>query len=289
MNTKNILTLAITLTLGVILAGSLLMPVIADAQENAGAETELTNTVRGSYTYNIWDGEDVTFEFVKGNPNTFAVNGDTVTITSTQQILIASNFFSMRTGGLPANPGINYQYLGVTAGAEDTLTYAIANGEYTLTIGSTVLTGTLDWMVYAVADGETGTSGLGQLTTPTNAFYTSKADNIVVLGNVYTTGDNDTYFAYYNGELTVNEDYADSSKVNIVRSVANGYTNIYNTTLAVTVGDESFTPYQILAPIKVTGNEADNALISLYGAIPIMVIISLVLLGVGAIYTKRND
>lgn len=285
----NILTLVITLVVGIILAGALLAPVVADAQEHAGPIAEKTNTVRGVYTYNIWDGEDVTFEFTEGTSNTYTVNGETVTLTAQQNILIASNFFSMRTGGQEANPGINYQYLGTTSGAQATLSYVIEDGAYTLTIGETVLSGTLEWMVYAVADGKTGTSGLGQLTTPTSAFYTSNLNNLVVLGNVYTTGDNDTYFAYYNGDLTVNEAYADVSEVVISKSTTAGYSNIYDTTLSVKVGDETFTPYHILAPIKVTGNETNPGLSSLYGAIPIMVIVAILMVAVGAIALRRAD
>lgn len=287
MNNKMI-PLVLTIVVGVILAGSVLMPIIADAQEHAGPAAEKTNTVRGVYTYNIWDGEDVTFEFTEGTPNAYAVNGETVTLTAQQNILIASNFFSMRTGGQEVNPGINYQYLGTASGAQATLSYVIEDGAYTLTIGETVLTGTLEWMVYAVADGKTGTSGLGQLTTPTSAFYTSNLNNLVVLGNVYTTGDNDTYFAYYNGDLTVNEAYADVSEVVISKTTTAGYSNIYDTTLSVKVGDETFTPYHILAPIKVAGNEANSGVSSLYGVIPVLVIVSLLVAAIGVVATRKD-
>jgi hypothetical protein len=288
MEPKNVLQMVIAVAIGVIMLGPL-ASVVAGAQENVGPETNLTNSVSADYTYNLWNGEDITFEFTKGTPNTYSVNGETVTLNAAQQILIASNFFSMRSGGLPANPGINYEYLGSTAGAEDTLSYVIENGEYTLTIGDTVLTGTLDWMVYAVADGKTGTSGLGQLTTPASAFYTSNANKIVVLGNIYTTGDNDTYYAYYDGKLTVNEDYEDNSKVNIVKTIANGYTDIYSTTLSVSIGEETFTPYFVLAPITISGHEASESMYDLLGVIPLLVTIGLILGIVGVVAVRRLE
>lgn len=289
MDLKNIGGIVAGLVIAVVLLASVLVPIISTAMITIGEEASFDNTVRETYTYNVWDGEDVTFVFTKDNTaNTYTVNGDSVTLTAAQNILIASNFFSMRTGGQATNPGINYQYQGLTAGAEATLTYAISNGAYTLTIGETVFTGDLEWMVYAVADGETGTSDLGQLTTPSSRFYTSDAQNIVVLGNIYTTGDNDTYYAYYNGDLTVNEEYASMSSVDISKTVKDGYTNIYNTSVTVQIGEESFTPYFILAPITVNGNEASGAMYDLLGIIPLLVTVGILMGIVTAVFVRRE-
>lgn len=287
----NVLTLAITLTLGIILAGSLLVPVIEDAQTNIGPEVTVNNTVREpSLNYNMWDGSDITISFtVSGSTGTYSINGEaqtTILTSTTQSIVFASNDVCARIGGTSAPATLNVQHIGDTSGSTYSFTYVIENGEYTFTqLNHDPITGTVDWLIYAADEGD---YNAGTINTPTSPFYTTDADKLVILGNVYTTGDKDTFYAYYDGELTVNEDYADNSSVTINKTIADGYTDIYSTTVTVNVGDESFTPYFILAPKSVAGHEVSNV-DGLLGAIPIIVIVSLVLLGVGAIYTKRND
>lgn len=287
----NILTLAITLTLGIILAGSLLVPVIEDTQTNIGPEVTLNNTVRNpNLNYNMWDGSDITISFtVSGTTGTYSINGEaqtTILTSNAQRIVFASNDVCARVGGSSAPGTLNVQHIGDTSGNTYSFTYVIENGEYTFTqLNHDPITGKVDWLIYAADEGD---YNAGTISTPTSPFYTTDADKLVILGNVYTTGDNDTFYAYYDGELTVNEDYADNSSVTINKTIADGYTDIYDTTVTVNVGDESFTPYFILAPKTVTGHEVSDV-DALLGAIPVLVIIGLVLAGVGAIFVKNRD
>lgn len=291
MEKTNLLTLVVTLTVGIILAGSLMMPVIADAQLTAGPATTLTNEKYASenYKYNIWDGSDIVLEYTPSpdisTPGIFTVNGESVTLLGiSQRIVLASNDFASRSGGTAVSV-LNSQFVESTTQLGNTaFTYTITNKEYTLELGNNTYTGTVDWLVYATDDGD---ANLVQL-KDTNAFYTSYQDKIVVLGNIYTTGDNDTFYSYFGGDLTVNAAYADESSVDLTKVRKDGYTDIYNTTITVNVGDESFTPFFILAPEVVNGHEAD-ATFSLLGVLPILVIIGLVLAGMSAIFVRTRD
>lgn len=287
----NVLTLAITLTLGIILAGSMLMPVITDAQTNIGPAATMTNEkpAGANYNYTLWDGADISFEYSSTeSSSTYTINDETFSlISSEQRIILASNDFATRSGGNSELFILNSQFVGSTTQYNNSdFSFVIENKEYTLEIGGQTYTGHVDWLVYASDDGN---AGLIQLKTPSAPFYTSNANDLVILGNIYTTGDNDTFYSYYKGQLTVNEAYADESSVTITKTEVSGYTDIYSTTISVNVGDESFTPFFILAPEKATGHEASGAAYSLLGAIPIIVIIGLVLAATAAIVVKRND
>lgn len=292
----NILTLAITLALGVILAGSLLVPIIEDTQTNIGPSVTLDNAAYPveNYKYTIWDGSDITLSYVASpdisTAGVYSVNGEAVTLQGTaQRIIIASNDFASRSGGTVV-PVLNTQYVESTAQLGNAaFTFTVVDKAYTLEITSggttNTYTGVVDWLVYATED---GTAGLIQSLYTTSPFYTSNTDDIIVLGNIYTTGDNDTFYSYYKGQLTVNEAYADESSVSITKTAVSGYTDIYNTQIEVNVGDETFSPFFILIPEKVTGHEISDY-DALLGAIPVLVIVGLVLVGVGAIFVKRND
>lgn len=287
----NVLTLIITLVVGVILAGSLLGPVVGDAQTTLGTPANVENSapVGTNYDYTIWDGSDITFAYTGTDAGgTYTINGEQFTLlSSNQRIIIASNDFATRSGGNETAFILNSQYIGVTTQFSNVdFTYTITDKQYTLELGGSTYTGSVDWLVYAAPDGN---SGLIQCGNPNEPFYTSNTNNIIVLGNIYTTGENDTFYSYYNGDLSVNETYADESSITINKTVADGYTDIYNTTVAVNIGDETFTPYFILIPNNVSGHEAAGATYTLVGVIPIMVIVAILMIAVGAIAYRRAD
>ena len=288
MNNK-LIPIVITLVVGIILAGSVLMPVLNDAQKDLGNPTIANNTMKSDdFNYTIWKGEDFSLVYESG---TVTINGEDATAYylagGNQRIVIASNDFATRTGGTADNPTLNSEYIGDTSGWGSGFSFTVTDGQYSLVKGTAAaVTGTLKWMVYA---DENGTANLGMVSDSSNAFYTSNVENLIVLGNIYTTGENDTFYSYYNGELTVNEAYADSSNVTITKTIANGYTDIYATTITVNVDGESFTPYFVLTPKAIAGHEAAGASYSLLGAIPVMVIVALIMGAVGMIVVKRND
>lgn len=285
----NVLTLIITLVVGIILAGSLLGPVISDAQKTIGTPTTVTNVMNtSSPNYTIWDGSDIVIEYDATN-KVYSIDGVSNNFAAaTQRILVASNDFACRNGGSTDNPQILSQYVTEAAQISHTsFTFRVINKSYSFEVpGVDPYVGTLEWMVYAE---DSGTTNLGQINQSAGTWYTSEQDKLIVLGNIYTTGENDTFYSYYDGDLTVNSAYEDVSSVTINKTLAEGYTDIYATTITINIGDESFTPYFILTPKTVEGHEASGGAYSLLGAIPIMVIVALLMIAVGAIAYRRAD
>lgn len=307
MEGSKLLTIIVTVTVGIIFVGSLMAPVVNDIQKTAGTPATLNNaTVNEGFTYEIWDGEAITLQYTGGQfgsestplDSKYTINDESsgLTVTQpTQRVVFASDAFCARIGGGSSTTiTINSQYIGSTTQyTEASFKFEIeTGGAYTLTINyqseidKIEYTGTITWLVYGKGNGD---ANLVQIATPSSPFYTSDANDVVVLGNIYTTGDNDTFYAYYDGKLTVNPTYADVSSVNIGKTLTDGYTDVYDTTVTVNVGDESFTPYFILAPADVSGHESAGAEYSLYGAIVLLAIAAILLLGVRAILWNDRD
>lgn len=292
MDPKRITAVIVSAILGVILLVTVVAPIVSDGQKDVGPVTTIGNTMRqGDFNYNIWDGSNITISFtVSGTTGTYSINGveqTSILTYNTQRIVFASNDVCARIGGANSPGTINVQHIGDTNGATYSFTYEIVNGDYTFTqLNHDPITGHVDWLVYAADE---GTANLGTLLDPTQPFYTTAADKLVILGNVYTTGENDTFYSYYDGDLTVNEEYTDVSKVEITRTIADGYTDIYSTTVTVNIGDESFSPYFVVAPKAVTGHEATGSLYSMLGVIPIVIAIGVVLGVVSMAIANRYD
>ena len=276
--------MVVALVGAVILTG--FIPVLGATQENIGEPVTVNNVIRTpELNYTFWDGSDIELSYTADG---YSVNGElqnSILDSTSQRIAIASNVVCCRIGGNSIPASFNTQLVGWTQGYTTTMVLSIVDGVASLTIGSNpVQTVDIDWLVYA---DKNGTYNIGTLNAPTTPFYTSNTDKIVILGNVYTTGDNDTFYAYYDGELTVNDEYADVSSVAITRTLSNGYTDIYDTSVVVNVGDESFTPFFILAPKTVTGHSATGAMYDIYGLIPLIVAVGLLMFVITAILIRR--
>lgn len=288
MNVKS-LGMIVGAVIAIVLFSSVLLPIVSDAQKDLGTPVTATNTA-GAYLYSEWDGSDMTIEYVAatGLPDGLTINGETtgLTFSRTPSILIASNDFAVRTGGSSSQgaiPVINYLGETATSSSNRSFTIEITDGAYSLTVSNVeVLTGTIDWLIVADVEGDLGISQVPQ----SEPFYMSESDNFIVLGSIYVTGENDTFYSYYNGDLTVNADYADVSSISISKELAEGFTDIYDTTVIVTIGEETFTPFYILAPLSVSGHAASGANYSLVGVIPIIVIVGIILAVIGVALTR---
>ena len=291
MDPKRITMVIVSAIIGVILLVTVVSPIVADGQTTSGTAAEVTNPkpAGANYDYKIWDGSDITFGFTSTDAGgTYTINGEPFALLSSEQrIILASNDFAARSGGNETVFVLNSQYIGSdTQFSNADFTYTITNKQYTLELGGSTYTGSVDWLVYATTDGN---AGLIQCRNINEPFYTSTTNNIIVLGNIYTTGDNDTFYSYYNGDLSVNEAYADESSIAINKTLVDGYTDIYNTTVAVNIGDETFTPYFILIPETVTGHAASGAVYSMLGVIPIVIAIGIVMAIVGMAIVNRYE
>lgn len=289
----NILTLAITLTLGVILAGSLLIPVIDDAQRTAGPEITKTNATGdwNSYMREIKDGD--TLVITVGSPNTtYELNGVTVNNiegnpSSAYHSLIFSDVFNIASRGVSGGIDVNSnQSTSSTTMGSCVIEYN--SGTFTLTPSSGDTTpieypgATWGYIMCNQSEADYYES----IRTGQYGFYIS-SENDVICSGLYETGSNDTFYWYHNGISGVSEDFTIDTE--ITKTLVQGTTDIYTGAISITIGDESFTPYRIMIPIEVDGHESSGAAYSLYGAIPIIVIVGLIVAALGAIAVKNRD
>lgn len=308
MNNK-LIPLIMTLVVGIILAGSLLVPVLSDAQKTIGPETTLTNnslivlrelengdvlecvrTVTGDTATDVWTLNGETVAGPTGGANSWNVglmsDGIYLAVNAESNSAVAS-WYSMNA--TTTNP--SYLSGGGSSGAH----YGIVALDGTITIYSdygsesptTITTKTYTWgyVVCPYADGEYCAAvphGVGLVKSP---------DQVILCG-AYTTGDLDTMYYYKDGQTYVSET-AYTMTANIATAVHTGTTDIYDATVSVDIanGDdvESFTPYRILVPYEVTGHKASGASYSLLGAIPIIVIAALIVAAIGMVAVRRND
>lgn len=272
--------LVIALVVGGLLIGGLLAPTVAGIQDTVGNKATVTNTGINTAPIEYWDGEAMEYEWDYVN-KVLTLNDEPLTLTA-NQMLFGTDTFTIWTR---ANATARLAALGDTIDVTNSDFSAVINadGTYTLTRGSTVYEGTITWGIY---QDENGSANLVQGVRSSAGYKTSTADDVIILGNLYTTGENDTYYAYRNGELTVDEQYADVSSVTISKTLIDGYTDIYTTTITVNVGEESFTPYYAVVPKEVHGHETAGPAYVMFGVIVLLGIVMLVVVAANGIRNK---
>lgn len=302
----NILTLAITLTLGVILAGSVLMPVIDDAQNDLGNPITLTNTspivLREAHEGDVLK---VVRTVTDGTAaDTWTLNGDVCLgptgSADTWNVGIMSDglYLSINSPGngavgswlsIPNNGNLS-NLSGVSGGVAQS--YQITFNADTMVLENvtatptTIATVPYTWAYVLCPYGQ----GEYCAAMPNGAGLV-KDPNQIILSGLYYTGELDTTYCYNKVAFVGKTDY--SMTANITTALHEGTTDIYDANVTVTITDgtdsETFTPYRILVPYEVSGHATAGAAYSLLGALPIIVIIGLVLAATAAIMVKRDD
>lgn len=283
----NILTLAITLTIGVILAGSLLMPVIIDAQTTMGDPITYTNT--SSY------GEIYVTEDISGT-HTIVMDAESNTITYDSEVISSPTrgYIVVTDAIVVVNQGA---YITICYGSDTYQFNASWGNSYDITFedgtatmirtssGGTQTTFTKEytWIGYKVASG----GNYINMSSDANK-YLSNMNNLLSVG-YYSSGDNDTFYCLKDGEITISETTFTASVALSSTDIVSGTTDVYYAYPVISVDEESYTPYVWAVQKEIYGHQTAGASYELLGAIPIIVIIGLVLAGVGAISIRNRD
>lgn len=310
---NKIVMISIAAVIGIIVLGSVLMPILDDARETAGAEIVKTNAGTGHTFKEMVAGDVLYCHSVYANStrtDTWTLNGDTVlnegiSGLTWDWILISDSFFaqvnapsnpSLGTGqAISSNPGATIYYPGAnsevsdreykwTMGNDGALTFELWNDG----VAGTGAVFTTTW-AYVVSTIEDGAYMSAQLTT--NPYYARLDNKDVILAGNYTTGDLDTGYYYgKDGVLTVlNSSY--TGTVNFTQDLTDGTTDIYDTKLTVTITDgndsEEFSPYRALVPYQVSGHESSGSAYQIYGAIPVL-IVAAILLGIAGLVIRSR-
>lgn len=275
---NNLLTLIITLVVGVILAGSLLAPVVADARTITSTEVNYTND---STLFKMASADETaTISLASG---TVTLNGAEVTKTSNSNILL-SDAFSVDQILYQGNWLTRAWYKDSIALSYPTafdLTFENGTVTGTVTSGGNTndINDTYTYLYYADAAGN-----FTQISNTFGDIYVNSTKDIILAG-LYYTGSNSTTYSYIDGNFELEGDYTGSVDFD-TESV--GIDIVKVTGITVTIGEETFTPYRFLIPSEVTGH-TETSISSLLGVIPIMVIVAILMLAVGAIAYRRAD
>lgn len=300
MEKTNLLTLVVTLTLGIILAGSLLMPVISDA-----TETERTFTNDGlirmdkvdtDYSASIfWDHTDPTVITV--NDETYELPQNlpiALTVGGTEEFFIRYN-----TDAVYIFQNNSTMAASVTNGTD--LTVTIANGEITSTDGTYTITFTYSDSLFIVSD-----KGKYVMKNTSEAAYVKGDSDIHAYGRTYLTGTINTACNFaIDGTITDGftiEGWGTTSTITateytVTSEVVAGYVDLHKfTKIDFTASDGTNTATatygQVIVPYEVTAeltNHLNSGEIAIMNALPIMIIVALVVMAAGALYLKRDD
>lgn len=283
MEKTNLLTLVVTLTVGIILAGSLLMPVITDA-------TTTEKTFENGKLYYMTDlGEDsITYTF---DGTKWIVDGEDANfVISDATTLIAGNDFIVRSNGqVRGSTTIN------PTNMEITVTASGVSGTYNS--GANTISISADVYYCAV------TEKTDYVLCPYNVpVYLHKDSEILADGQSGISSGNATVFRI---EGSIDDGFTVTpvnSGVTVSDLVCNyeavdGYIDLYKvnsitfkTTYNAEERTQTYSSY--IVPASVTSeltNHLNNGEIALMNALPVIVIIGLVLAGVGAIFIRNRD
>lgn len=297
---NKVVSVVLTLTIGVILAGSVLMPVLSDAMA-----TEDTFSNEG-YFYLDEFTDEYTFEWDATDPTTMTVNGESFTYSNTSGLtvsLVLGEKFAVRMGN--SNPSINFygngSYVSTSAG-NPTFTLTYSEGSVTATNGTATKTIESVTAIYGIVE-----SGDYVMKKSSAVAYLNSGSDIVADSTIYASGQtysgNNNIFWHLEGTID-NISYPDTfnSSLTITNETLNGeYSSTHNdlyelTNIQFTATTNTAVVYNVTAsyfvvPAEVTAERsvhftADE--IAIIAVIPVIVIVALFIVGVRS-FTRNND
>ena len=308
MNNK-LIPIILTLVVGIILAGSVLIPVLNDA-----TKTTETLTNEGYYRVSETDETTVIVWDTANSPNIITVNDEeidlsTLGLSANSSYTIAfANDFLLRYFPLGSSSNIqvwgsSYSGLGVGASSGVTATFTISSSGITLeksdseTVQTASHTGSYfridpegdytlkksNQTAYVLEDSTifyaAGISGIGAAGNITSIYFEGTTEEIeytVLRSNVVVSNSNVTYTD-------------DATHVDVVNLDKVTFTTTYETGGETYTIDQTysyfFVPYQITAELS---EHLTPGQIALLGAIPVLVIVALLVVAVGVV-ARRND
>ena len=257
---NKLITLCITLVVGIILTGAILVPAIDDA-----SSTKYTNVASNGVEYVYSDNFTVSKE---ASSTDVVINGVTFTNAGPNALILAPETILYQTG----NP-INFFD---STGTYTNLTNVAFSG--TCTDGTFVYTiGTDETVTVTLTDPLVAVKSGGEYVS-INSGSANVRDGADIISWTWTSGAN----ILYNGSEVV---VTPTSEVDtdFAYTIANGKVSL--SSLVFTYGETTITGNTLIVPKSYA---IDNEYATLYSAIPVLVIVSLVLAAVALIVNKRD-
>lgn len=310
MNNK-LIPIVLTLVVGIILAGSVLMPVLNDA-----TKTERTFTNDGYYRMSqLGDDETVVIEWspaTAATKSTIVLNGEDFDLGAatpayqSRSIAFAENlilrFFNEGNGNYSMQIwDAAYKIGGGSSSVTDTVTVTISDGTISWNRSGTDTTTEYTYTGDMIAIDLDGDMILKKSTDPVYLLH----DSSIIYGGGISLLSGTTYSGVYlsgtvedidDSSIEVLNSNAAVSNTNVVYSNVSGYIGLvsfekitFDTTYSSTTQNQTYSyvvvPYEVSAELS---EHLTPGQIALLGAIPVLVIVALLVVAVGVV-ARRND
>lgn len=275
--------IVIALTVGIILVGSLLNPILTDAQKTAGEVEIVTNdnSTHNGYQMGLITNETVV---VKVSGGALYLNGEQIPISHAGSVgSIAESdvgYIGVRNNGAAL---YFFEY------TDTALVTHTINPDEEITITATSISFSTDSFtatkVYSIGSNASVKYQTAFNDSGTGPIYINSIDQVFGWG-VFTVGDVSQLISY-NGDSASSASYPVT--VDYTVDKVSGYTDLYElTSYTVSFNDDTSNVRSLLIPVSVQAHEASGAVYSLYGAIGVIVIVALLMAAVGAIIIRRQ-
>ena len=317
MEKMNVLTLIITLVVGVILTGALLGPVISDA-----TTTEKTFENNGYYPLTkVDENTEATIVWDTADPEAFTINDVRIDFPTTGRLTIlgsdsicmryntASNTHQIQVFG--SYSGVQ-DYKALTESAGGTLTAVISGGVVTVTVGTdSPKSFDLGNDAYLLAPNNVNADYVAVMKITTEKAYLLGDSEVVICGISVSNNQSQAIGVFGKGNMTdgiqfdtffEGSSYSGAgvtfTDVTTYSEEINGYKDLYaleKYTATINYGNDqtsAATYSYFIVPSEVVAEKSVHLTpgqISLMGAIPVMVIVALLMVAVGAIALRRAD
>lgn len=284
MKDKNLLTLVITLTVGIILSGSMLLPVVNDAADDMRGYAVYQNPDTIAPYTEINAGDHIHWTPTEITVNDVVIDGGRTEENwlKAETLLGASNQVFMCKSDNTTQSVTDLIYADITIHEDLTATVVIEN---TRTEGPTTFN--IAAMGWGFVASNAGDWCQVRYDSTNRVVYFNNTDQIYTSGPAGGLIASKGTTAYFKGAA-----YENGITINGTSEVANG---VYSMTFGLTSMDYSFegAPVDdirvIVVPAKVESTITPNAGANLIEVIPILVIVALLMTAVGAIAYRRAD
>ena len=297
MNVKTLTMAAVAVIIGVLVCTSVLIPIVSGLDYGRSTYNNSTNI---QFNYGV-SNEEVPFKAAaqtdaQGLIITLDGSDSIYSITSRENYVFASDKFVIlqawnNTGAYGAygwflnDDGTTVDYINSATFRTGTFTYDPATKIAKFEGPTLNYSAEVSWQYHMDRDGSYRTYQL-----PGGSSWYANPDNLVIAGGgYYSTGDNDTTYTFYafNGSdyLKVGAAYSEGSHLDITSIPIND--NVTQNTIMISVGDESFSPWNVIIPKEVTSTN-NSSLEAIISIIPILVLAGLVIGVVGSFIRNRD-
>lgn len=281
METKNIMQIMIVALVGaVILVG--FVPVIGATQDNIGDSISYENeSVRGYAMIPVNEEVNATF-----TQTSLTVNGVTWTENNQSGWYLVTDDFLVWFGASAHSMIVVSDSVGGTGDHQQSIksgTVTLSGGAYSCSFidindNPLVFDGAYSWVIIPSDAGE-----YVVIDASTTRYVSSLKDYI--FSGFYYTGENDTYYSYYNGVAKAG-DY--TASVTGTLTLVEGTTDIYQcSSPKMHVDNEEFTPFLCLVKADINGHSTTGAMYDVYGLIPLIVAVGILMFVITAILIRR--